>query len=136
MRNQLFLTLASAAMPSMRTVPAISLLPGKPPLWSAVLGSAPSADGPRAAKEGNAAAPGLWPARKRTAPVGAPAYAHVVCAAQHTHQVSGEKYALQAITAGSLGNGSTFGTQVQTQLSVDVTRVDGRAGSPPRGTPV
>ena len=79
-------------------------------------------------------ADGPWAARKRTAPTGAPAYAHVVCAAQHTIQVSGEQSVSEAAAATvveSLGNGSTFGTQ----LSVDAMRVDGRAGSPPRGTP-
>ncbi|SHN32870.1 hypothetical protein SAMN05443668_10590 [Cryptosporangium aurantiacum] len=108
--------LSAASMPSLRLVPSVA------PSWR-------MADGPWAGKA-MTVAPSA--ARKRTAPSGAPAYAHEVCAAQHTIQVSGEKSVLQAATVESLGNGITFATQ----LSADVTRVDGRAGSPPRGTPV
>jgi hypothetical protein len=62
------------------------------------------------------------------------------CVEQPKHSLSGEYHALSASGAGWLGNGnSTFGNQVQTQLTFDATRaarIDGRAGSPPRGTPV
>jgi hypothetical protein len=51
------------------------------------------------------------------------------------HLVAGAKSALSA-KVGWLGNGSTFGAQVKTQAAFGSTRVDGRAGSPPRGTPV
>lgn len=51
-------------------------------------------------------------------------------------QVSEAKSVLQAPPAGYVGNGITFRTPVQAQPSVDALRVDGRAGSPPRGTPV
>jgi len=72
-------------------------------------------------------------ARKRSALTGT----HAVCAAQHTIQVSEEQSVLQAVSANKyVGNGITFGTPVQAQLSVDALRVHGRAGSPPRGTPV
>ncbi|GAA3393136.1 hypothetical protein [Cryptosporangium minutisporangium] len=114
--------LSAAAVPSVRLG-----MPSVAPSWRI-------ADGPWAGKAVTVAPSAA--ARKRIAPTGAPAYAHVVCAAQHTFQVSGEKSALQAAMAEFLGNGSTFATQVQTQLSADATRVDGRAGSPPRGTPV
>ena len=115
--------LPATTMPSMRLVLAAA------PSWRL-------ADGPWVAQAGKAMTSGAEAARKRIAPTGAPAYAHVVCTAQHTIQVMEENSASLAATAESLGNGITFGTQVQTQLSVDVTRVDGRAGSPPRGEPV
>ena len=70
---------------------------------------------------------------KPIAPAGASALTHP-CAEQQKHAVSGEHFALSATAAGSYGTGITFGNQ--TQLSVDVKRVDGPAGSPPRGTPV
>lgn len=102
-------TLRAAAMPSLLLVP--SSAPSVVAAWQL--------------------ADGQWAARKRTAPVGAPAYAHVVCAAQHTNEVSEEQSVSVAVVAESLGNGLTFGTQ----LSADAMRVDGRAGSPPRGIP-
>lgn len=113
--------LSATTMPSMRLVRPVA------PSWRI-------ADGPSAGS--TATTTGLTAARKRIAPTGAPAYAHVICVAQHTIQVMGENSASLAANAESLGNGTTFGTQVQTQLSVDATRVDGRAGSPPRGEPV
>ncbi|TQS42310.1 hypothetical protein [Cryptosporangium phraense] len=61
--------------------------------------------------------------------------AHAYCAEVHVSQVSKDKSVLQAAKAGYVGNGITFGTPVQAQLSVDALRVDGRAGSPPRGKP-
>ena len=91
------------------------------------------ADGPRTAQGGKAMTTGLEAARKPIAPIGATAYAHVVCAAQHSIQVMGDNSVSLAVSANEV---EPFGTQAQAQLSVDVTRVDGRAGSPPRGEPV
>ncbi|GAA0283152.1 hypothetical protein [Cryptosporangium japonicum] len=94
------------------------------------------AEGPSAvlaAPAGKAMTTGVAAARKRIAPSGAPAYAHVVCAAQHMSLVNEANSALLAVSADAV---EPFGTQVQTQLSVDATRVEGRAGSPPRGEPV
>jgi len=70
---------------------------------------------------------------KPIAPAGASA-PHA-CVELHEHLVLGAKYALSA-NVGWLGNGSTSSTPVQTQRTFDGTRVDGRAGSPPRGIPV
>jgi hypothetical protein len=99
------------------------------------------ADGPLAAvaaHAGTAMTTGVSAARKRIAPSGAPAYAHVVCAAQHMSLVNGENSAPLAAPASALTGAvvESFGTQVQAQLSIGATRVDGRAGSPPRGEPV
>jgi hypothetical protein len=49
--------------------------------------------------------------------------------------VVGARKPLGSADAGWLGNGSAFGTHVQTQVTTGSKRVDGHAGSPPRGTP-
>jgi hypothetical protein len=125
-------TLPSASVPSTQVMPFVGQSASVIPL------SLLPAGRPRAVL---AAAGGLdtgWGAWKPTAPAGASARAHL-CAEQQKHAVALERFAVSASAAassyGSNSNGITFGNQVQTQLNVDVTRVDGRAGSPPRGTP-
>lgn len=73
-------------------------------------------------------------AGKPIAPAGASALAHP-CAEQQKHAVPGEHIARRETAAGWHSNGIAFGNQLQTRLSADVTRVDGPAGSPPRGIP-
>jgi hypothetical protein len=138
-RNILISMLPSASMPSARIAPSVGQLASLAllPEYSTGATSNTAARVELSSARPWAAGVVAAAAGKPIAPTGASAL-HA-CVEQQMNAISEENYAFPTIGAGWLSNGSAFGTHVQTQLAVDgsqVARIDGRAGSPPRGTPV